>query len=386
MENSQITPAQYKALFHARSEHHTGVLRFTFHGCAVSPEGKFVFITQPFYTQRQFREAERRGYDTTMRQKGILSFDRSAGGESRWSGVQYLVDWNPLLICPSGSETGGVLCVESRPRSFDDVGNRVFTWRDGVITEHEPLYSWFRDRGGFVRGSLKGLRSIAGIPYLCGQGRTAARWMPSLQWEPFTDRISEPLSEWFRKNPDAPKAERSKASMAIVNLGFNGIDGFAEDDLYTAGGEGDVWHFDGSSWSQLSFPNKMDIHSLCCGADGQVYVCGRGGQTFAGRNGNWTRIEGTHDGFAADMVWFDGRIWQSNEDGLWVIRNGRIEQADVPDRILRCAGSLATDGNVLLLAGIDGAAWLENGEWHEILSFDEMEESTRRKSKPQKTS
>jgi len=380
-QDSLITPDEYKALFH------DGVLRFTFGGCAVCPQGVFAFLTQPYYTEKQYNKAVKSGYDFQKRPKGIVALDRGDAGGARWSGVQYLNGWSPVVICPSCEEPGAVVGMETRPRSFDDTGNRIFTFKDGEITELEPLYTCFGTHGGFVRGALQRVRSIAGALYVCGLGRTVARSRSGLQWESYNALLPDPISSLA---PDASNSDRLNATLASMRLGFQDICGFSEDDLYAAGGRGDLWHFNGQSWKQRAFPNNVPVFSLCCGLDGLVYVCAGEGRVFAGREDSWNCLTGTHSGLNMSMAWFGGQLWLSSERGLWTVREGQVERADVPDWVRYCAGSLATDGGTLLLAGaggflgdkvIDGgggAAYLENGEWRKILLFDEMEKATAR--------
>lgn len=72
--------------------------------------------------------------------------------------------------------------------------------------------------------------------------------------------------------------------------GFSCVDGFSENDIYAAGGKGDVWNFDGDEWRQIHFPSNMLIESICCGQDGYVYIGAQSGTVFKGRKDQWKMI------------------------------------------------------------------------------------------------
>ena len=112
--------------------------------------------------------------------------------------------------------------------------------------------------------------------------------------------------------------------------------------------------------------------AVCCAGDGYVYIGGSHGATFKGRNDEWICLyEGKKAenqlpnmilGFK-DMVWYEDRVWCTSDYGIWTIKNDKLEVADVPSFVKRCAGNLSTADGVLLVAGYGGASFLENGEW-----------------------
>lgn len=69
--------------------------------------------------------------------------------------------------------------------------------------------------------------------------------------------------------------------MGSSEEGFEDFDGWSESDTYAVGGYGDVWHFDGKGRRQIPFPTDKPLKSVCCGGDGQVYISGYEGVTFA---------------------------------------------------------------------------------------------------------
>ncbi|MCV4592615.1 hypothetical protein OFC51_26410, partial [Escherichia coli] len=73
----------------------------------------------------------------------------------------------------------------------------------------------------------------------------------------------------------------------LVRTFLSCVDGFSENDIYAAGGKGDVWNFDGDEWRQIHFPSNMLIESICCGQDGYVYIGAQSGTVFKGRKDQW---------------------------------------------------------------------------------------------------
>jgi len=73
--------------------------------------------------------------------------------------------------------------------------------------------------------------------------------------------------------------------------GFLSVDGFDDDDVYAVGYGGQIWHFDGAQWHQLSSPSNLRLECVRCSPDGQVLVCGAQGLVMQGRMDHWKVIE-----------------------------------------------------------------------------------------------
>jgi len=150
--------------------------------------------------------------------------------------------------------------------------------------------------------------------------------------------------------------------------GFNDIDGFSANDIYCVGGKGDVWHFNGKAWTQIHFSSNIDLSSVCCAGDSQVYISGYGGTTFKGRGQKWKQIfKGEMAMPFKRMEWFENKVWCTSDYGLWTLENDKlVEPAEVTDEIKVCSGYMSTRDGVLLIAGPGGAAYKEAGVWHKI--------------------
>lgn len=157
------------------------------------------------------------------------------------------------------------------------------------------------------------------------------------------------------------------------NCGFHDFDQFSESDLYAAGGSGDIWHFNGTTWRRCKFPTNWGLSSLKCAPDGNVYVAA-GNLIYRGSGDKWIALE-TKASITLpirDLVWYDGALWATNDHGLWKLVGDELIEADVPSGVKVCAGNLATRDGVLLLAGYGGAAFMRDGQWTEIFHDHEV--------------
>ncbi|MDH4556934.1 hypothetical protein E8F11_17465, partial [Pseudomonas sp. BN417] len=197
-----------------------------------------------------------------------------------------------------------------------------------------------------TRGGVFKLKNITGTLYAAGGMRTVGFRKNRNEWAWYNDSI--PFQDERRR------------------IGFRDLDGFSQDDIYAVGGYGDVWHFNGGSWRPVDFPSNLFLETVCCGADGRVYISGYEGHTFVGRGDTWKKVESKELISLAfkDMVWYEDRVWCTNDYGVWWIVGDQLVKANIPAFAQISAGHLSARDGVLLLAGFYGAAYLENGQWH----------------------
>ncbi len=162
-------------------------------------------------------------------------------------------------------------------------------------------------------------------------------------------------------------------------LGFNDLSRFENGDFYAAGGPGDVWRFDGTSWTQCPIPTNAVIETVCCAGDGKVYVSDLHGNVWAGREDQWSQVaEGglSWGGQPVDALWFKGRMYFGAQAGIYVIRNkrlvplGDVDRA-VPSSMVSGRIDISPDGNFMLTAGPYGACLYDGHTWTRLFSaFD----------------
>lgn len=239
-----------------------------------------------------------------------------------------------------------------------DFGGGVYVRGGGVVdTEPQILYD---DDKGPQRGGVLKLRSIEGYVYGVGGRRSVCRREGFNQWAPIWNEL--PL----------PKVKRN---VEYEDYGFSDIDGFSVNDLYAAGGRGDVWHFDGQCWRQIPFPSNVDLYNVCCGGDGQVYIAGSGGCLFQGRDDRWRQIDkGCTSGWFNDMVWFQDRIWATNDYGIKAWSGKRMESPQLPDFVRSSTGYMAAGDGVMVVAGMYGASMHSGKEWISLVDLLDLYE------------
>lgn len=274
----------------------------------------------------------------------IVVFARAGELAKRWTreryrGFQNLNSGISLLPQPKHVAVSWAGDVHSIGSGSKGIEPKIANWREG----------------GPLRGSVNKLRTIDGWLYFCGGNNSVGKRLGSSEWLSHTQAIPDPDRE-------------DRLSNDLLD-----IDGFSEQDIYTVGSDGQVFHFDGRLWQQVAFPTNVDLANVCCADDGEVYIADKRGTLYRGRGERWQKIgKGTLSASLRDLVWYEGRLWGSNEYGVWTMGDSGFERATLPPGIGAYAGNLACADGVLLMAGRNGAAFLENGEWTVLYSSAEM--------------
>lgn len=166
-----------------------------------------------------------------------------------------------------------------------------------------------------------------------------------------------------------PQPARPAQPQEGSRFGFEAIAGFGANDLYAAGGEGDLWRFDGQQWHPCRVPTQMAMESLCCAGDGYVYVGLQSGGLLRGRENEWQVIH--EDRMSVpfkDIVWYQDRLWCTSEYGLWTLgQDGTLGNDDIPALATACGGNLSTADGILMVSGLNGAAIHDGSQWHRLL-------------------
>lgn len=307
--------------------------------CCVRSKRIFYFSLREDYTQREdWKDGDRIPEELDLDRR-IVSFSREKVKDGMGWGNVELTGVKNIVAGVSYHPKEQFVGVESY--------GRVYVVGQGDNDFEEKISGG--QKNGINRGTINSSRTIEGVLYVAGGGRSVGyregknKWVSLTQMMPF-----EYKRDW-------------------ETAGFLDIDGFARDDIYCVGGKGDVWHFDGKQWRQIHFPSNLDLYTVCCAGDGFVYISGYGGNTFRGKGDSWTQI---YKGQMAlpfkDMGWYEGKVWCTSDYGLWTIEKNDIVPADVSDDVKVASGYLDIADGILLVAGYNGAAYKENGKWNVI--------------------
>lgn len=335
-------------------EYATNISTFYVYGCAVRDRTRFGFIADRWYTDEEVEEEEKNRTGSDYRDKRLVTFFRNGEPGKQW-GSTLLSGWGTVYVGAATKPQSQVIALEMEDTSTYVNGSGV-SYRDTPVNEC---------KGNPVRrGAISRTKMIDGYAYICGGNRCVGKRLGKGEWFSHSEVIPK-LADWS-------------------DGGFDDIAGFNENDLYAVGGKGDVWHYNGKTWQQLAFPTNIWTTTVCCGGDGNVYISCYEGLTFMGRENRWKKIYdgGISLGFK-DMVWHEGKVWCTNDNGVWTIENGKLASASgLPSDIRVCSGSLSVNDGVMLMAGLGGAAFMENGQWHNLFLRGEMEQAVRASSVP----
>nr|WP_251010906.1 hypothetical protein [Variovorax paradoxus] len=190
---------------------------------------------------------------------------------------------------------------------------------------------------------IRHARTIAGEVYACGSKRQVFRRTGEKQW----------------RDMSAPRADQTE------EFGFEGIDGYAENDIYAAGWGGEIWRYDGAGWASCASPTNVILTALCCAGDGNVYACGQGGVLVKGRNDAWASIawedEVTVDLW--DLCWFQDKLYVATMFALYTLDGNRLVPVDFGEMGPVTCYNLTTEEGVLWsigkadVASFDGVTW-----------------------------
>lgn len=149
--------------------------------------------------------------------------------------------------------------------------------------------------------------------------------------------------------------------------GFEAVDGYAADDLYAVGDDGEIWHFDGKSWRSCASPTDRHLADVRCLDDG-VWICGDGGVVLRGDKRGWKVV--WSDPEPAEEWWaierFRGDVYVAGASFLGVLRKGRIAAVDTGVKGSLTAGTLHEKDGLLWSIGakhvlsFDGKKWKEH--------------------------
>lgn len=207
------------------------------------------------------------------------------------------------------------------------------------------------------RGGVHKTRTFDGWLYACTGNRGLMKRKGPGQWIGLSHNFPlPPLREGSTR-----LRERS---------GFRDFDGFCATDIYLAGGNGDLWHYNGQDARQIDFPSNVPLVSICCGGDGQVYVAGAIDLLFCGRGDTWKTIETPNlSVHLRQLAWFEDKLWATNDYGIWWVEGNKLVPARIPAEAKIASGYMSVAHGTLMLAGQNGdVALYRDGVWTTLVN------------------
>lgn len=196
-------------------------------------------------------------------------------------------------------------------------------------------------------GYLSQIRVVDSTLFACGYRRQVYR-RDRDDWK----LISQPILDDRKKGPWR---------------GFEAIDGYSANDVYVVGDHGEIWHFNGKSWSQCDSPTNQHLADVRCLEDG-VWICGDAGVVLKGDRRGWEIV--WDDPEPASEWWgiesFRGNIYVAGSLFLGVLQNGQIVPVDTGVKGQLTAQTLHAKDGLLWSIGAkhvlsyDGKRWKEH--------------------------
>lgn len=250
----------------------------------------------------------------------------------RWkAGVwaHYMIDWPTISLAVQSHANLTVLAL--------DPFGRVHVATGGTRTAESIDPS--KD------GPMREIRSIAGCIYAVGMQRQAYRRVADGQWHRFDNDAVAPLR-------------------ATEVSSFDSIDGFGGHDLYAAGLDGAIWHWNGR-WHALDSPTSAGLEKVLCTGDGRTIVAGQLGTLIEGRESLFRIVDtGQLKDTIWDLAWFRGAIYASTLYALYRFDANGFARVDTGLPGHDSFANLSTNGTSLWSIGrtqlartVDGLHW-----------------------------
>ncbi len=190
---------------------------------------------------------------------------------------------------------------------------------------------------------IRNARTIEGHVYACGMKRQVYRRATERKWVD----VSAPFSD------------------STPEVGFESLDGFSSKEIYAVGWKGEIWQFDGKTWTPQKSPTQRILTAVCCAANGVVYAAGQKGTLIQGRNDAWKKVtlkkEASDDLW--DLCWFQDRLYIATLSGLYTLEGNALAPVDFGKIKKTTCYSLTTTEGVLWSIGqndvmsFDGTRW-----------------------------
>jgi hypothetical protein len=193
------------------------------------------------------------------------------------------------------------------------------------------------------------LKCINGYTYSVGPGRAIYKRKEIGKWIAFQDGF--------------PAVEHSDKQ------GFHDLDAFSETDMYAVGGLGDVWHFDGTKWSQMGFPSNVQLATVTCAGDGAVYISGEGGSLWVGEKSTWKLIyKGASSILWNDVLWFQGKLWLSSDYQFRLWRGSELAAVEHAGKTGPISGHMDAFDGLLVVASAQYVMSFDGATWRDLIA------------------
>lgn len=188
-------------------------------------------------------------------------------------------------------------------------------------------------------GDLTRIREIGSSLFACGgSGQVYTRH--DGDWTPIDDGLVARDGNLF----ELPQSDTPISNAALRRLtqsfrrvpNFNDIDGVDEEDLYVCGNGGNLFHYDGLSWTKIDLDTDATLTAMHCVSADEIWIVGQDGIIlFGNARSGFRRLSGF---VPAANIWsvrhFQGQVYLGTSRGLYrldgpsptLIRRGRLNE------------------------------------------------------------
>jgi hypothetical protein len=147
--------------------------------------------------------------------------------------------------------------------------------------------------------------------------------------------------------------------------GFEAIDGYSLQEMYAVGWGGEIWQYDGKSWTDRASPTNVILAAVCCGGDDMVYAGGQQGVLVRGRHDSWDLIvwDDDVDTDIWDLCWFADTLYVATDTGLYTLNDGHLDRVDLGEIAASSFFSLTTAEGVLWSIGHEDVLSFDGNTW-----------------------
>ncbi len=156
----------------------------------------------------------------------------------------------------------------------------------------------------------------------------------------------------------------------ITDTCFESIDGFNENDIYSVGWEGEIWHFNGNNWSQIDSPTNLTLFKVRCCSDGYVYACGQMGMLLRGRDTDWEIIEHeeTEDSLRG-MEWFQNKLYLSSSKNVYELNSDNLLKVNYGSDLPSTCYHLSAREGIMWSIGAKDVMQFDGKNWTRVLKI-----------------
>lgn len=176
--------------------------------------------------------------------------------------------------------------------------------------------------------------------------------------------LREQPGQWLRIDQSCRASGPGAADHAFLS-----VDGFSPTDIYAAGWEGEVWHYDGQTWTAQEIPTNLAFYRLCCAGDGLVYAVGQRGLILRGSRDRWEILQ--QESTQEDLwgcEWFQDRLFVATTHALYELDKNDLVPVEYSEQRIpaTCYALSAADG-IMWSIGTHDVMQLDKNGWSRII-------------------